>query len=93
MKIPAVMERINRFFGYQAVAQIQAAQGPLPAPPAALAPMTPLSDAEQAMVAGQVEGVTSEPLRAALLKLGKALQQRARSSVVGTRKYPHDSLD
>jgi hypothetical protein len=79
MRLPVIIARINRFFGYEAVAQIQAAQGPLPPRPRAPAPPQPLPPAALAKVEGQVAGVTSEPLRAALMKLGKALQQRSRS--------------
>ena len=78
MQIPAIMERINRFFGYPAVALVQAAQGPLPpraAPPPAPAP---LSDDALAEVESRVAGVASEPLRAALAKLGRALQRNRR---------------
>jgi hypothetical protein len=76
MKLPAIIERINRFFGYQTVVQVQAAQGPKrarvqPAP-------RPLSAAAAAAVESQVEGVASEPVKAALAKLGKALQLRGR---------------
>lgn len=78
MKIPAIIQRINRFFGYEAVAQVQAAQGPLPPRARPPAPPKPLSPAALARVEGEVAGVTSEPLKAALLKLGKTLQQRAR---------------
>lgn len=78
MRLPVIIARINRFFGYEAVAQIQAAQGPLPPRPRAPTPPPPLPPAALAQVEGQVAGVTSEPLKAALLKLGKALQQRGR---------------
>jgi hypothetical protein len=78
MKVPAIIERINRFFGYEAVSQVQAAQGPLPprAQPKPTPP--PLSPAAVAEVESRLAGVTSEPLKAALTKLGKALQQRRR---------------
>ncbi len=82
MKLPAIVERINRFFGYQAVSQVQAAQGPLPAPPPVFLAPPPLSADQEAQVAGQVATVASEPLRAALFKLGKALQHRRGSGVV-----------
>jgi len=76
MKIPAIIERINRFFGYEAVMQVQAAQGPMPkrakAPPAP----PPLSAEAVAEVENQVENIASQPVKAALTKLGKALQQR-----------------
>ncbi len=78
MKLPSIIARINGFFGYEAVAQIQAAQGPLPPRKRAPAPPKPLSPAVLAKVEGDVAGVTSDSLKAALLKLGKTLQQRGR---------------
>ena len=78
MKIPHIISRINGFFGYDAVAQIQAAQGPLPPRKRPPAPPKPLSAAALTRVEGDVAGVTSESLKAALLKLGKTLQQRGR---------------
>jgi len=78
MKLPAVMERINRFFGYEAVSKIEAAQGPLPPrnriPPAP----APLSEAAVAVVERQVSAVPEGPIRDALTKLGRTLQQRGR---------------
>ncbi len=76
MKIPAVIERINRFFGYEAVVQVQAAQGPMPKRAKAAPAPPPLSAQAEAEVEGQLGHITSEPLKTALTKLGKALQQR-----------------
>lgn len=78
MKVPAIMERINRFFGYEAVAQVQAAQGPLPARARAPALPAPLTADAAAQVERDVAAITSEPLKAALTKLGRTLQQRGR---------------
>jgi hypothetical protein len=78
MKIPAIIERINRFFGYEAVVQVQAAQGPMPSRTRPVAPAAPLAPAAAAQVEREVDVVTSEPLKAALTKLGKSLQQRGR---------------
>jgi hypothetical protein len=78
MKLPAIIERINRFFGYEAVVQVQAAQGPMPKRARPQAALPPLSAAAAAAVESQVEGVASEPVKAALAKLGKALQLRGR---------------
>ena len=78
MKLPAVMERINRFFGYEAISKIEAAQGPLPPRPKAPAPLPPLSETALAAVESRISGVSPGPLRDALMKLGKTLQQRGR---------------
>ena len=79
MKVPAIIERINRFFGYEAVVQVQAAQGPMPPRPRAPAAQAPLTPAAEAHVEREVAAVASEPLKAALTKLGRTLQQRGRS--------------
>ena len=79
MKLPQVMERINRFFGYEAVVQVQAAQGPLPVKRRARTPEPePLTPAEAAALEEKIKGIASEPLKDSLRKLGKALQQRGR---------------
>ena len=76
MKIPAIIERINRFFGYEAVVQVQAAQGPMPKRAKAPTAPPPLSPEAAALVESQVENMASGPVKAALTKLGNALQQR-----------------
>ncbi len=78
MKIPAIIERINRFFGYEAVVQVQAAQGPMPVRARPQAAPAPLTAAAAAQVEREVAAIASEPLKAALMKLGKTLQQRGR---------------
>jgi len=78
MKIPLIIARINRFFGYEAVADIQAAQGPLPPRARKIPPPPPISEAAAALVEREVSGVSSPELRDALTKLGKTLQQRGR---------------
>ncbi len=42
MKLPDIMTRINRFFGYEAVTQVQCAQGPMPKRARKQAPLPPL---------------------------------------------------
>ena len=78
MKIPAVIERINRFFGYEAVVQVQAAQGPMPSRARAPSSPAPLNAEAVAQIEREVAAVTSEPIKAALTKLGRTLQQRRR---------------
>jgi hypothetical protein len=67
MKAPAIIARVNQFFGYAAVAQVQAVQGPLPAP------------AKRVEAAAPREIPTS--VSAALAKLGEALQRKATKGV------------
>ena len=78
MKLPDIIARINRFFGYEAVVQVQCAQGPMPKRTRKAPAPAPLSPDQSAAVESQVAGVSSEPLREALAKLGKTLQQRGR---------------
>lgn len=79
MKLPAVMERINCFFGYEAVVQVQAAQGPLPVRRRAkIEEPQPLDAEGAARLEERIKGIASEPLRDSLRKLGKAVQQRSR---------------
>jgi hypothetical protein len=79
MKLPAIMERINRFFGYEAVVHIQAAQGPLPIKRRTkVVEPAPLTAEESARLEERIKGITSEPVRESVRKLGKALQQRGR---------------
>jgi hypothetical protein len=69
-----IIERVNRFFGWQAIGQIALRQAPLTgrkrkAPPQADA-------AEAARIASTLTGVTDENLRLALARLGAAVKQR-----------------
>ncbi len=76
---PLVIERINGYFGYRAVARLRLLQGPLPveetAPPAAarrrLGP-----EAEAALREGLAE-VPDDDLKAALERLGRAVMAKA----------------
>jgi hypothetical protein len=71
---PIVLDRINTFFGYQAVARITIIQGPLPVPTAAerraLRTVTP---EEEARIAEQVSGTRDPDLAEALRTLGRTL--------------------
>jgi hypothetical protein len=70
-----ILERINRFFGWQAVGRIALRQAPLskartrPAPPK-------LDAAEVARVEATLGAVTDDDLRAALGRLGAAVKGR-----------------
>lgn len=86
LKTPMIVERVNRFFGYAAVARLEASHGPLPRAPAKAAPVADPPPSET--VDRQTEGVTSEPLRTALRKLGARLQHRRGPGVV----KPADTL-
>jgi hypothetical protein len=70
-----VLERINRFFGWQAVGRIAFRQAPLSRP--APRPVPPKADAaEAARVEAALTAVTDDGLRAALGRLGAAVKRR-----------------
>jgi len=77
---PQILERINGFFGYGAVARLALVQGPMPEkirtePP----PRRPLSPSETAALAARVSQVSDPVLKSALERLGAAiLSQRPR---------------
>ncbi len=71
-RTPLVMERINLFFGREAVTRLALVQGPLPlAPPAPHLPAQPLGPREQAALDQQLSGIASPELRDALAGLGR----------------------
>jgi hypothetical protein len=77
---PQILERINGFFGYGAVARLALVQGPMPEKirtgPPALRPLTP---SEAAALAERVSQVSDPALKSALVRLGAAiLGQRPR---------------
>lgn len=74
---PGLIERINGFFGYPAVARIQFVQAPLPAAKRAPAPPAPLPPAAEARLAAMTAKIDDPELRARVLALGRALERRA----------------
>lgn len=74
---PQVLERINGFFGYPAVARLRLIQAPLPrraARPAAPVDRS-LSEAEERQLTEAVVAIGDPDLRAALADLGRALKR------------------
>lgn len=74
---PKVIERINGYFGYRAVARLKLIQGPVPKPPAR--PATPpraLAPAEEEALARCLATVADPDLRARLDALGRAVLGR-----------------
>jgi hypothetical protein len=70
-----ILERINRFFGWQAVGRIALRQAPLSRPKGR--PATPKIDpAEAARVEATLTGIADDGLRAALGRLGAAVKGR-----------------
>lgn len=72
---PLVLERINTYFGYQAVARLALEQGPLPPrrKGARRTPAPALDAEEEGLIEGAVSGVEDESLRRALAGLGRAV--------------------
>ncbi|MCC6890042.1 MAG: DUF721 domain-containing protein [Hyphomicrobiales bacterium] len=69
-----ILERVNRFFGWQAVADLRLRQAPLgrrtkPQPPTA-------DEAGASAIAATLPEIGDEKLRAALARLGAAVRQR-----------------
>jgi hypothetical protein len=69
---PVLLERINGFFGYRAVARLSLQQTFQPRRAAAAA-LRPLRSEEVAAIETQVAPVADEPLRGALRRLGAAI--------------------
>jgi hypothetical protein len=86
---PVIIERINGFFGYRAVARIAIRQGPLPQR-AAPRPPEPraLSRAESAALEHGLEAVKDPGLRAALEGLGRAVIGSTPSTKPGSPGLP-----
>jgi hypothetical protein len=77
---PQILERINGFFGYGAVARLALVQGPLPEKPrTGPPPRRALTASEAAALAERVSQVSDPALKSALERLGAAiLGQRPR---------------
>lgn len=78
---PVLVERINAYFGYRAVARLRLVQGPLPAPKKAPAPVTrPLDRDEERELALRLAPVSDPRLRETLAALGRAILGRRKPS-------------
>jgi len=74
---PLLVERINGFFGFCAVARLKIVQGPLPKAAGRRArPLRALKDAEQRSLAASLTDVADPELRRALEALGRAVLGR-----------------
>lgn len=71
---PMLLERINGYFGYRAVARIAIIQGPPPLPDAPAPPvLRPLAPAERRALDTSLDQIADPELRAALDRLGSAI--------------------
>ena len=74
---PQILERINGFFGYGAVARLVLVQGPLPCRPEPAPPTPrPLTPAEAAGLAERLNQLPDSPVKSALHRLGAAILGR-----------------
>jgi hypothetical protein len=71
-ELPQIVERVNAFFGYRAVAQARVVQGPVTAT-AARSPPPPLDGAAAQRIAEETAAVDDDALRAALARLGRGV--------------------
>jgi len=75
---PIIIERVNGFFGYRAVARLRIVQGDLPPRDQPRRRAPPRDDPEvRAAVDTALVGVADESLRAALADLGRAVARKA----------------
>jgi len=81
-RAPLVIERINRYFGREAVARLVLLQGPLPlaVPPAAATP-TPLAAEDATALDLRLGDIADPELRAALAQLGRLVLAGERRGV------------
>jgi len=78
---PVIIERINSYFGYRAVARLSMIRGPLPPrrDPTPEAPPAP-DDAAMETAAERAAGITDDALREALTSLGSHVLSRTRQT-------------
>jgi hypothetical protein len=67
-----ILERVNRFFGWQAVASLKLRQAPLSQPPRRPTPLPPDEDAAARLAAG-FSAIQNADLRQALARLGASV--------------------
>ncbi len=75
-ELDQIIERINAFLGYAAIARIRIVQGPVAARQAQRQATPPLDSAAEARLGATIAGVDDEGLRAALARLGRGVLQR-----------------
>ena len=69
-----ILERVNRYFGWQAVGRIVLRQAPL-SKPKTRAPLPKIDPAETAKVAATLSDIADDDLRMALARLGAAVKK------------------
>jgi hypothetical protein len=83
---PQILERINGYFGYDAVGRLRLIQAPLPRTGAPVAPSARrVADDEAIEIAAAVRDISDPGLRAALHDLGLTLKRRAQTRLSAAR--------
>lgn len=72
---PQIVERVNRFYGYPAVARLKLVQGPLPVRPREI-PLKPLPPEQEARLIQAVAPIADAALRESLLRFGRTIHRR-----------------
>lgn len=77
-ELPQIVERVNAFYGYRAVAQARIVQGPVGSKPAAPPELPRVDTATGERIAGAVADVDDDGLRDALERLGRGVFTKRR---------------
>ena len=77
---PQILERLNTFLGYPAIAALKIQQGVLPPPPPLPATLPPPDPARTAAIESAVAPVANVELRESLRRLGTAIGSAARKA-------------
>lgn len=72
-ELPQIVERVNAFYGYRAVAQARIVQGPVATAPAGPPAAPRIDAATSGRVNAELAGIEDEGLRAALERLGRGV--------------------
>jgi hypothetical protein len=70
---PQILERINGFFGYNAVSRLALRQAPLPNPAPAPPALRPLEPGESETLSERLAQLPDSPIKSALYRLGAAI--------------------
>lgn len=73
-----IIQRVNAFFGFQAVERIQLVQKSVAPQRPAPRRKAPVSPADEKRIAALAEGIEDEGLREALMRLGRSIKQEKR---------------
>jgi hypothetical protein len=79
LQVPTIIERVNAYLGPGAISRIKVNQGPLPKSSATKHPpqATPIQEEDLAAADSDIGALGSEPVRAALVRLGARLKARS----------------